>query len=152
MTDTTTTATTAEADVRDAVRRWKTSFEAKDVDAMMTFYAPDGFTAFDLMPPLEFSGGPMWRENWASFFTAFDGPIQLDLSGLEIHTGGDLAFMRAFVRLRGVMYGDDLDTWVRQTNCFRLVDGEWLMIHDHVSWPTDFATGQSLMALVPDAG
>jgi ketosteroid isomerase-like protein len=152
MTDTTTTATRAEADVRDVVLRWKTSFEAKDVDAMMTFYAPDGFTAFDLMPPLEFSGGPMWRENWVTFFAAFDGPIRLDLSGLQIHTGGDLAFMRAFVRLRGVMYGDDLDTWVRQTNCFRLVDGAWLMIHDHVSWPTDFATGRSLMALVPDAG
>lgn len=151
MTDATTTATPAETDVRDAVLRWKTSFEAKDVDAMMTFYAPDGFTAFDLMPPLEFSGGPMWRENWVTFFAAFDGPVRLDLSRLEIHTGGDLAFMRAFVRLRGVMYGDNLDTWVRQTNCFRLIEGEWLMIHDHVSWPTDFATGQSLMALVPDA-
>ena len=119
---------------------------------MMTFYAPEGFTAFDLMPPLEFSGGPMWRENWVTFFGAFDGSVRLDVSDLEIHTGGDLAFMRAFVRLRGVMYGAALDTWVRQTNCFRLIDGTWLMIHDHVSWPTDFATGRSLMNLVPDAG
>lgn len=149
MTDTTTSTADLEESVRDAVARWKDSFESKDVDAMMSFYAPEGFTAFDLMPPLQFTGGPMWRENWVTFFEAFTGPVTLEFADLEVYASGDLAFIRAFVRLAGIMYGNDLDTWVRQTNCFRLIDGEWLMIHDHVSWPTDFATGQSLMTLTP---
>jgi ketosteroid isomerase-like protein len=152
MTDSNTSAsaTALEESVREAVFRWKASFEAKDVDGMMAFYAPEGFTAFDLMPPLQFTGGPMWRENWVTFFAAFEGPVELEFDDLEVYASGDLAFIRAFVRLGGVMYGAPLDTWVRQTNCFRLVDGEWLMIHDHVSWPTDFATGRSIQDLTPD--
>lgn len=58
---------------------------------------------------------------------------------------GVLAIPRA-----GVMNGTAIDTWVRQTNCFRLIGDAWLMVHDHVSWPTDFATGKSLMDLVPE--
>ncbi|WP_170223039.1 YybH family protein [Nonomuraea turkmeniaca] len=138
-----------EEQVRRQVLAWQRSFVAKDVDAMMSFYAPTGFTAFDLMPPLEFHGGEMWRENWVRFFASFEGGIELEFADLEIQAGGDLAFMRAMVHLAGVMNGTAIDTWVRQTNCFRLIDDEWLMIHDHVSWPTDFATGQSLMGLVP---
>lgn len=149
MSTTTTNGVSAEQQVREQVLRWQRSFVAKDVDAMMSFYTGESFTAFDLMPPLEFRGGPMWRENWERFFASFNGPIELEISGLEIAASGDLAVMRALVRLAGNMGGVDLNTWVRQTNCFRLVDGEWLMFHDHVSWPTDFATGRSLSDLVP---
>jgi ketosteroid isomerase-like protein len=148
MTDTTTPTALTDS-VRDAVFRWRDSFQSKDVDAMMAFYAEEGFTAFDLFPPMQFTGGPMWREGWVNFFASFEGPIELEFSELEIHASGDLAFIRAFVRMAGVMSGNPLDTWVRQTNCFRLIDGEWLMIHDHVSWPADLATGQARMDLKP---
>ena len=139
-----------EEQVREQVMAWQRSFMAKDVDSMMSFYAPTGFTAFDLMPPLEFQGGEMWRDNWVRVFASFDGEIELEIADLEIHADGDVAFMRAMVRLAGVMNGTAIDTWVRQTNCFRLIGDAWLMVHDHVSWPTDFATGKSLMDLVPE--
>ena len=36
---------------------------------MMSFYADgDAFSAFDLMPPIEFRGGTGWRDNWVDFF------------------------------------------------------------------------------------
>lgn len=148
--------TTAQTDPREQeilhrMRDWKTTFEAKDVDGMMSFYAEgNAFSAFDLMPPIEFRGGDMWREGWVAFFAAFDGPLRLEFSGLEVHASAELAFARLFVRLVGVMNGNDTDMWVRTTNCFRLIDGQWLMIHDHVSMPLDFATGRSLMHLTPE--
>lgn len=145
-----TTQTTVEHDVRQRMQDWKAAFEAKDVDAMMAFYADgDAFSAFDLMPPIEFRGGPMWRDGWVAFFTAFEGPLTLEFSGLEVYGSDDLAFARLFIRLVGVMNGHDTDMWVRTTNCFRLLDGRWLMIHDHVSVPLDFATGRALTHLTP---
>jgi ketosteroid isomerase-like protein len=66
-----------------------------------------------------------------------------------VYTEGELAIARSAVRMTGTMYGRPMDTWVRATNCFRLIDGEWLMIHDHVSWPIDFSTGKALMDLTP---
>ena len=47
------------------------------------------------------------------------------------------------------MYGQEVDLWTRVTNCFRRIDGEWLMIHDHVSVPIDLATGKALLNLSP---
>jgi ketosteroid isomerase-like protein len=136
--------------IKRRMQDWKRTFEAKDVEGMMTFYAEgQAFSAFDLMPPIEFRGGEQWRQGWGNFFGAFDGPLGLEFSGLEVHANDDLAFARLFIRLQGVMNGQDTDMWVRTTNCFRLIAGQWLMVHDHVSMPTDFATGQTLTNLKP---
>ncbi len=144
------TETSIENQIIDRVRSWAATFETKDVDGMMTYYVDgQGFSAFDLMPPIEFRGGPMWRANWVSFFDAWS-ELALEFAGEEVEANQDLSVYRAMVRLVGVMHGQSVDMWVRQTNCFRLVDGEWLMFHDHVSVPTDFSTGQSLVGLSPE--
>jgi ketosteroid isomerase-like protein len=136
--------------IAQVMERWKESFQAKDVDGMMSFYAAGTeFSAFDLMTPIEFKGGEMWRDNWVTFFGAWSAEPRLEFADMEIHASGELAVVRLFCRLTGVMGGGDLDLWVRQTNCFRLIDGVWLMFHDHVSFPTDFSTGQSMMGLSP---
>ncbi|WP_159029896.1 YybH family protein [Streptomyces marincola] len=138
-----------EDQVRRRMLEWKETFEAKDVEGMMAFYAPEGFTGFDLMPPLEFRGGEMWRRNWIGFLGAFEGSPGLEFRDLQVFASGDLSFVRTFTRIFGTMGGSPIDMWVRQTNCFRLVDGEWLMIHDHVSVPADLATGRALTELAP---
>lgn len=136
--------------IADRMHAWKEAFERKDVDAMMTFYEEDdAFTAFDLMPPLQFHGGAMWRENWVHFFGQWEGSPGLEFADMRIQGSDDLAVVRLLVRLTGVMNGASLDLWVRQTNCFNRADGQWVMFHDHVSVPTDFATGSSLLDLLP---
>lgn len=146
-----TTDTELEQQITQRMLDWQKCFAARDVDGVMSFYADgDAFTAFDLMPPIEFSGGEMWRENWVDFFAAFDGPFVFEFSGMRVHASGELGFARAHARLAGTMFGADVDFWVRTTNCFRLIGGEWLMIHDHVSMPTDFSTGKTLMNLSPE--
>lgn len=43
-------------EIRTRMQDWKEAFESKDVDSIMAFYAPEGFTAFDLMPPSSSKG------------------------------------------------------------------------------------------------
>ncbi|MFF9063140.1 YybH family protein [Streptomyces sp. NPDC014882] len=149
MSEQTTTNQSLNAQLRERMVAWRGAFVSKDVDAIMSFYAPEGFTAFDLMPPFEFSGGEMWRQNWVTFYDSFDGPIGLEIADLIIHAQAELAIARCAVRMSGIMYGNPIDAWTRTTNCFQLIDGQWLMIHDHVSWPVDFTTGMALMNLTP---
>jgi ketosteroid isomerase-like protein len=146
------TATPVDHQVRERMQAWAVAFASKDVDAMMSFYAPEGFTAFDLMPPFEFGGGDEWRANWEIFYEAFEGPIVCELADLLVYVKEDMAVARAAVHMVGTMYAQSMDTWVRSTNCFRLIGGEWLMFHDHVSWPIDFATGTAMMDLTPIGG
>ncbi len=136
--------------IRERMDQWRAAFEAKEVDAVMAFYE-DGhaFSAFDLMPPIEFRGGEQWRQNWIDFFAAWQGNPALEFADVEVHASGTLGVVRLLCRLTGVMGGREIDLWVRQTNCFRSVDGDWLMFHDHVSVPVDVATGEALMDLSP---
>ena len=128
----------------------KKTFEAKDVDGIMSCYAEgEAFSAFEFMPPIGFHGGDMWRQNRVAFFAAWQGPLSLEFADLEVHATDDLGFVRSFARLVGTMYGQEVDLWTRVTNCFRRIDGEWLMIHDHVSVPIDLATGKALLNLSP---
>jgi ketosteroid isomerase-like protein len=45
--------------------------------------------------------------------------------------------------------GRRIDVWVRWTACFRKVDGDWLIAHDHVSVPSDLDRGKALVDLHP---
>ena len=41
------------------------------------------------------------------------------------------------------------EMWSRGTRIFQRVDGRWQMIHQHVSFPMDPATGRARFYLVP---
>lgn len=140
--------TTEEAQIRQLFEDWKAAFEARDVERVMSFYAPE-IVAFDIMPPMQFAGEEAWRGNWVDFLGQFEDDPTLEIEDFRIHCSGDIAFVHGFTRLQGTMGGRPLDSWTRQTNCLRRVDGAWLIVHDHVSVPVDFSTGQALMDLEP---
>lgn len=53
-------------------------------------------------------------------------------------------------RLNGtIVDGPCVVMWVRETNLLRRKNGRWLVVHDHVSVPFDFATGKALTDLKP---
>jgi ketosteroid isomerase-like protein len=63
---------------------------------------------------------------------------------------GDLAVVYAVNHISGTLRsGDKNDYWLRWTAVFRKIDGTWLITHDQVSVPTDFATGRSKLDLQP---
>ncbi|WP_157958475.1 hypothetical protein [Salinicola lusitanus] len=46
-----------------------------------------------------------------------------------------------YSRFMGSVAGNKIDLWTRETIGLRKLDGQWLMIHDHVSVPIDLKTG-----------
>jgi SnoaL-like domain len=45
--------------------------------------------------------------------------------------------------------GNQTDAWVRWTACFRKIDGEWLIVHDHISVPLEMKSGRAFLNLEP---
>ena len=129
--------------------QWRKTFEVKNVEDIMSFYVPD-ILSYDLMAPIQFEGEDMWRENWVHFFDSFKGGIRLAFKDLTVFQSGDLATIRGLTRLRGTtINGEDIDMWTRETNVLRKINGEWLIVHDHISVPMDFETGKALTGLKP---
>jgi ketosteroid isomerase-like protein len=64
--------------------------------------------------------------------------------------GDDVAFAHSLNRISGTLKdGSRSDFWLRSTTCFRKIDGNWLIAHDHVSVPLDLEPGTALLNLEP---
>lgn len=146
----------AALEVAAARAAWVEAFTAQDLDRMMSFYAEDIYS-YDLMAApvgeglaMAFDGEAIWRQNWISFFGMFDDDLVITIDDLTVYQQGDLATVRGLTRLEGTLVGGPfVDMWVRETNVLRRVNDRWLVLHDHVSVPFDFATGQALTSLGP---
>jgi PhnB protein len=124
-----------EAEIRARIESWAKALRAKDLDRLMSFYAPD-FVAFDLPPPLRVEGAGAHRDGLEAWFRTWQGPIGLDMEELAVTVGDGVAFSRGLNHLHGKRAdGSDTDVWVRATVGFRKIDGEWIVVHEHVSVP-----------------
>ena len=131
--------------------RWKAAFEAGDVARIMAFYAPGSATvAFDILPSLQFVGRSAYEADLRRFLAFFEGNVVVEVRDAQVTCSAEVAFVHALVRLRGrLTSGGDMDLWMRATNGLRKIDGMWLVVHDHVSVPTDIATGSPAMGRRP---
>lgn len=113
---------------------------AKDVDALLSLYAPDVF-AFDMWGQWSYDG----RDELAGMFREWlgslgDERVQVDFTPEFSRSGDDWAIWCATVRYAGLAatgeelrYLENRCTW-----SLRREGGEWLIVHEHSSAPADF--------------
>ncbi len=138
-----------EADIRRRVNELVEAIRAMDLESVTSICAPN-LVSYDVGPLLRQMGAEAKRNNWVQAFTMFQPPLGYEIRDLEITMGDDVAFGHSVNRLSGTMKnGQSWGGWVRWTACFRKIDGNWLMVHDHVSVPLDPASGKALLNLEP---
>jgi ketosteroid isomerase-like protein len=137
-----------EALIRRRVEDAATAISSKNIDAVMSLYAPE-VVSFDLTPPLRYAGAAGKRRAWQEAFAAYAGPMIYEVRELDVTTHGDLAFVHAVNHVNGTLANVHItDLWVRWT-CFRRIDVVWLIVHDHVSVPADLERGHAVLNLTP---
>ena len=138
-----------EALVRRRVDELAKAIRAKDIDGVAAFYAHD-VVSFDIEPPLRYAGVERKRRAWEAVFAAYSGAFDYEIDDSTVVAERDLAFVCSLNHIRGTLEtGRVTELWLRWTACFRLVEGEWLIVHDHVSVPADLAHGRALSSLTP---
>ena len=74
----------------------------------------------------------------------YEPPLGYEFRDVTVTVGDDVAFVHSLNRVSGTLQnGQRSEFWVRWTACFRKIDGTWLIAHDHVSVPVDFAERKS---------
>lgn len=139
-----------EADIRLRIESLAKALNDMDLDGVMSVYAPD-IVSYDGGPQLQAVGVNAKKKNWEEAFALFQAPIDYEIRDLSITSSDDMAFVRGFARLRGTMKNGNSTNgvWVRVTLCFRKIDSNWLIVHDHVSVPIDFKNGKAVIDLEP---
>jgi len=117
------------------------SFNAKNVDKIMFYYARDGLFVFDVSPPREHVGWTDYKKDWTDMFTAFPGPATMQISELSITVVGSVAYGHSiqdghFTAADGTV----TEAMVRVTDVYRKLGGKWKIVQEHVSVPVDLAT------------
>jgi uncharacterized protein (TIGR02246 family) len=139
----------AEALIRQRIEELATALRAKDIDGVMSLFAPD-LVSFDIVPPLRYVGADNKRRAWQEAFAIYTGPFDYELHDLNVTTDGELAFVHSLNHVTATLAsGHVTDMWLRWTACFRRIDGVWLVVHDHVSVPADLEHGQAAVNLTP---
>ena len=138
----------AKADSREDIKaledRFIAAVTAKDLDAIMKVYVPDQtLFVFDVEPPRQYVGAAAYRKDWQAFLDSFNGAITFELTDLDIATDDNLAYSHSIQRVAGTdKQGKKLDLTVRVTDVYKKINGNWLVIHEHVSVPVDLDTGK----------
>ncbi|MFF9868341.1 YybH family protein [Streptomyces sp. NPDC013953] len=132
--------TTHESGIRALLASRADAQQTKDIDRLMSFYAPDA-VYYDVVPPLRFTGTDEIRRNFLRWFDGYVGPISLETHDLTLATSGDTAFAHMLHLDSGERKGGlQAAIWVRESVCLRRSDGTWTITHEHVSIPVDPAT------------
>jgi uncharacterized protein (TIGR02246 family) len=123
---------------------------AKDIDAIMSIYVPDeSLLVFDLAVPLQYAGAAAYRKNWQDFIATI-GPLKFEVTDFTVAVEGKLAYSHSVHHLTATdSNGQNLDWTVRVSDVYRKINGQWLVIHEHVSVPIDLATSKPDFAAKP---
>lgn len=139
----------AEAQIRDLVHSWQAGAQSRDLDLVMSHYAPD-VLAFDAIGQLQFKGADAYRKHWQACFEMCQGEGFFEVHELGVSADEEIGFAHYVARCGGTGPDGEMKTgYMRATVCCRRIDGKWLIVHEHYSAPFDMESGKALMDLTP---
>src|SRR5262249_13395016 len=122
---------------------------ARNLDALMTKIDQDA-VSYEHIAPLQYTGVDAIREVCRRGFEAMPGTFRWDVPDLQVIVHDDTAVTWGLNRMRAQEAGKAaVELWSRGTRVFQRIGGNWKMIHQHVSFPYDPATGQAMTDLKP---
>lgn len=130
---------------------WFAAAARKDLDGAM---APIAATvvSYEHSMPLEVRDVAAIRAECKVGFDRSGPDFRWDIPDLQIIVRGDIAVTWGLNRMAEYANGAvQSEMWSRGTRIFQRLDGRWQMIHQHVSFPMDPATGMVRADLVPQS-
>ena len=123
-----------ETQIRALVEKWASAVRAKDMDGALANHTDD-IVMFDVPMPLQSKGMQEYKKTWELFFDhSPGGPGSFDVTELRIVASESVAYCHALVTI--------FDSKVRVTIGLRKEKGQWLIAHEHHSYPIELKSGQ----------
>jgi uncharacterized protein (TIGR02246 family) len=136
-----------QAQLRARLDEWAKATRAKDIDAIMSYHAPD-VRSFDCHSQLQLKGTEAYRKHLEACLPCIQGPMIFEIHDLDITAQDDLAFGHYLARCGGTgADGREHIVWLRATVCLRRMSGKWMILHDHLSAPFDPESGKAMLDL-----
>jgi uncharacterized protein (TIGR02246 family) len=121
------TDTSNEDQIRTLVENWAAAVRAKDLEGAVAHHTGD-IVMFDVPLPLQSHGVEEYRKTWELFFANNGGgPGSFEVTDLRIAASDAIAYCHALLKI--------FESTARLTMGFRKEKGQWLVAHEHHSYP-----------------
>jgi uncharacterized protein (TIGR02246 family) len=125
------------AELHELIERWVRAIRAEDLDGILANHSSE-ILMFDLPGPVQLKGIDAYKNSWLPLFDWIRGGGAFDLSEVTITAGDDVAFATALIHCLGTdANGRKVVTEGRLTIGLRKIDGQWVVMHEHHSEPSD---------------
>jgi len=141
--DTGTPDETGEQEVREVLGGWSEKTANRDLDGLLATI-DDDVVSYEMDVPLRYVGLAEVREVCKAGLDA-PGDVTFETPEVTVAVTEDLAVAWGLDRVTV----DGTPRWSRGTRVFRRTDGTWKMVHQHLSYPNDPATGKAATDLEP---
>jgi len=138
-----------EAEIRRVINKWSKALEAKDLDGLTADYAPDA-VLYDAIPPYKAEGAQAIRKAWESclpYLPEFKS-VHRDLN---FHVTGDMAVVHGLHNFETETPHPCSQSWIRVTVCYRKIEGQWKVVHEHASLPFNPMNNQTWEIADPES-
>ena len=130
-----TTMTDDERDIDTLIRRWVAAIAAGELENVLVHHADD-IVMFDVPPPDQgVRGLDAYRATWSPFFEWLRAGSRFEIETLRVIAGIDVAFAWALLLCGTKADFQNPDLRLRLTVCLRKLDGQWVVTHEHHSFP-----------------
>ena len=123
--------------IRALIEQWAAAAHGGDLDSLLAHHSAD-IVMFDVSPPYEgVRGIEAYRDTWPPFFGWQASGAVFEIVSLDITAGDDVAFAFALLRCDtpdGLARNPD--NRLRLTLGLRKQDGQWVVTHEHHSFPS----------------
>jgi ketosteroid isomerase-like protein len=141
---------TSEREIRELHAHWFEVAAAKDLDGAMSHIAED-VLSYEHGVPLQYQGIAAVRSVCRAGFELAAGEFEWTVPDLKVFVRDDLAVAFGLNRMETRPPGKPAHvSFSRGTRVFQKIEGEWKLIHQHVSFPFDPTTGRARVDLTPE--
>jgi len=120
--------TSNENQIRTLIENWAAAVRARDLEGAVAHHTDD-IVMFDVPLPLQSRGMAEYRKTWELFFANTRGGAgSFEITDLRIAASDTVAYSHALLKI--------FDSTARLTMGLRKERGQWLVAHEHHSYPS----------------
>lgn len=130
-------------EVLQQIQMWDHAVVGQEIDHLVGLCA-DNMSLYDVGTQL--AGVDAYRQEWEKFSPYFNSHMQILRRDMKVYASEDLAVIHCHSKLEHSLLKDKLQMpWCRTTLCMQKQNGQWLVVHQHISMPVDMVTGQAIV-------
>lgn len=130
-------------EVLSQIKQWDDAIIGQQVDHLLDHCAAD-ISMFDVSTQLD--GINAYKQEWEKFSPYFNANVQIVRRDIKIYASEELAILHCHSKIENNLLKDKVKMpWCRTTLCLKKQQGQWLVVHQHISMPVDMMTGKAII-------